>query len=1018
MNSFLKYSLYALLLCRIVASQAQDFGYWVSADGVIYQVSLSTGEAVEQIRFTLPDNQYLSDAMYSGDSVIYLAIEETLVKYSIARNDFEEIATIPGYFAFHSVINANEISLEITEEKPEAGGPRRYFDYFIFNLTDQSLTPTGQASVRYIGATIRNQIDSTLWIRPAYGAHHLWKQYNTLTNEQNSPFFISQNGWNKLAFDREGNVFWVEKISGEQILKRVDVQTSSLIDIGNMGDLVDGLFMIPFNNIEEGRSLYISTPALGLFSHNVDFEPLHWTIKAINTGTENFTIDSIRWSNSLLSIAGPIDNVTLTQGNKRDFEFTYMPENESRVSDVLRIYANSEGLYREIPVAASLTLGFDEKTVPPLETDNLLLKEGEEIVERNEVFEKVNTLTATCASCRHRLSPNGRLFRLNEETLLSVYDPSEERFNQISDLSDKFGPVFDFTFQDDRTLTILIRYRAMLSRSGLMGPRDPASDFYLYRYDMVADSVLQRLHYDLVFDDEAAVKGLPQAIEYNDETGQLMILHNVAAKGTSEIRLFEFYFRPSDHKVFKSALFNDLYRGRAESWFGLQPLSIAHIDTEQQRYQQITSLQIRPDEIIGFGYGDSGEFRLSHQSIDFGQVFLQQQELARISLANLSERDIVLESIVFDNSEFSYIEDLPLQISADTQSLALTLGFLTQSAGPVNGIATLTLFDGDLRWEQVIVLEGTGVESADVIHLANEDVNFGEVYLGGTGLETLAVDNLSTQWVEVQSISFDHNDYSYSGELPLFIKPGLSGLLENFMTMPDVQGEVESNATIMFNDGINSWQRVVPLKASVSTGVDLNSISIDFGKVSIDRKLVRALGVNNKDTTVPVRFYRVSIDNPAFKMESLAGVDIDAAMVDFPISFSFKPTGETVESGVATLSFSRNDVSWDVPIDLMGEGVLGELVTGSEEVDFLTGMKIFPNPLKNTNQLSFSNVNPKVEELQFYNIHGQLKYSHHIESLTEFNLHLDGFTSEGMILIRFLSKDGKHLGSRPVLIQH
>lgn len=1012
-----------LMLCMSI--QAQDFGYWVNTSGVIYKVSLSTGEAVEQSRLALTEGTSVKDAMHSGDSVIYLAVGETLIKYSITQNDFEEITTLSNHFNFETVLNDNQISLEIIYEEPVDPMPQGtgflvYRDPFILNLTDLSLTPTDGTSIRY-GAlsAIRNQIDSTLWLYARYPEGGVWKQHDTLTGEQNLPFFISEKyGVYGLAFHLDGRVFWAERRSGvDWFLTTVGTESGSIVEIGYMGELEEGILVIPSNNIQEGKALYISTPTLGLFSRKADFEPIHWQIKTVNTGTESFTIDSIRWSNSLLSIAGPLDDITLTQGDKMNLEFTYTPENEDRISDVLRVYANSEGLYREIPVAASMTLGFDENTVPALDTDNLLLKEGEEIVERNKAFEKVNTLSATCDSCRHSISPRGRLFRFNEENLLSVYDPTEGVFEEVADLSGRFDLVEDFTFEDDHTLVILVNRRQMLDRSGPMEPSVPASIFQLFRYDIVADSVLHRLYYHLVFDDEAAVKGLPVALEYDYEVDKFMLLYNTPGDGTSEIRISHSIFRPSDRKEFKSALFNDFYKGHASSWFGLQSQSIFHLDQEQQKHHQVTSLDIRPDEIIGFGSGGSTELRLSHQHIDFGQVFLERQELASISLENLSNTDIVLETIEFDNPELSNTQDLPLQIPAGTQSRALEFGFLAQSVGMVNGAAVLTFFDGDLRWERLVRLKGRGVESSDVIELGNAALDFGEVYMGEIGLKTLRVNNLSAKWVEVQSISFDHNGFSYSGELPVFIKPGEAVLLRDFVARLGVGGETNGNATIMFNDGFNSWETVVPLKVNVAREVDLSSLSIDFGRVNIDSELIRSITINNKDSSAPVRINGVSIDNPVFKIEPFASVDIDASMADSPISFSFKPDQEAVESGVAIMSFSRNGVSWSVPVDLRGEGVQGGLVTSVEEEGFLTGMSIFPNPLRNMSQLSFRNVNPKVQELQFYNLHGQLQHRHYTESLNEFNLDLSDFTSEGMVLIRFLSKEGKHLGSRSVLIQ-
>lgn len=83
----------------------------------------------------------------------------------------------------------------------------------------------------------------------------------------------------------------------------------------------------------------------------------------------------------------------------------------------------------------------------------------------------------------------------------------------------------------------------------------------------------------------------------------------------------------------------------------------------------------------------------------------------------------------------------------------------------------------------------------------------------------------------------------------------------------------------------------------------------------------------------------------------------------------------------------------------------------------LEQIRIFPNPASASGSLNFDKVPAEVNELKFFNTHGQLVKTYKPNKRAKFRVNISSFSTAGIMVIKFISKDSQYLGFKRVLLK-
>lgn len=155
---------------------------------------------------------------------------------------------------------------------------------------------------------------------------------------------------------------------------------------------------------------------------------------------------------------------------------------------------------------------------------------------------------------------------------------------------------------------------------------------------------------------------------------------------------------------------------------------------------------------------------LSHNSYDFGSRMLEQPVTRNdLSISNIADLPLCLDSIAIDPSEFSHsLSDFPFTISPYT-SLNIPIIFNPVTTG--NKSAAMTFFFNSEAFNRQIYLYGIGVVNPLRLILGErifpDSYDFGEVIFGQSKESSqILIKNTSDGTVTIDSVTIDNSDFT------------------------------------------------------------------------------------------------------------------------------------------------------------------------------------------------------------------------------------------------------------------
>jgi hypothetical protein len=259
-----------------------------------------------------------------------------------------------------------------------------------------------------------------------------------------------------------------------------------------------------------------------------------------------------------------------------------------------------------------------------------------------------------------------------------------------------------------------------------------------------------------------------------------------------------------------------------------------------------------PRPITLKGTGATRLLSTTPSNIDFGQVLLGQSAQQQVTLTNLSERPLALNSVATGSSDVSIVltnAKAPLTL-APGESIGATVTFAPKTLGALQAQSTFTVSDGA---PGVLALTGTGFgpvlqatpRSLFVGATAIGTTRGGSVLITNVGLDSQSGSPLLLTGVQIQST--DGAWTLQSGPAPVG-EPGSKVSLHVAFT-PKVEGTSTATLVLDSNDGLNP-HLIVPLAALgrqllPCTLTVSPQAPVDFGSISLTQSSIQGFELTN-----------------------------------------------------------------------------------------------------------------------------------------------------------------------------
>ncbi len=188
-------------------------------------------------------------------------------------------------------------------------------------------------------------------------------------------------------------------------------------------------------------------------------------------------------------------------------------------------------------------------------------------------------------------------------------------------------------------------------------------------------------------------------------------------------------------------------------------------------------------------------------SHNFGNVTLGNFEEWEMNVINEGTGDLIIDDITFpeDNQSFSVDAEFPITIEPDAIE-AITVIFEPQEIAIFE--KTMVIHSNDPQNGEVeVAIAGNGLASGAYLVADQELIDFGPVRIHSNNRMFMEVKNMGDEQLVFESIDFS-NDYFYwddAIEFPLSLNPVQSMELPLWF-MPHLEGVIEAEATLMFNN--------------------------------------------------------------------------------------------------------------------------------------------------------------------------------------------------------------------------
>jgi len=185
----------------------------------------------------------------------------------------------------------------------------------------------------------------------------------------------------------------------------------------------------------------------------------------------------------------------------------------------------------------------------------------------------------------------------------------------------------------------------------------------------------------------------------------------------------------------------------------------------------------------------------SPSSLNFGNVTVGSTSSLTVTVTNTGTADLVVSSVTLSGAGLSMSPlTFPVTITAGSNR-TVTVSFAPQSAGAVNGTATIA--SNASATPTVVSIQGTGVsQSVPTLSLSPSPISFGSVIVGNTSSKNLTLTNASAVDVSVSGVAVTGTGFSANVPQTPFTVPAGTSSLVPVLFQPQATGNFTGSISV------------------------------------------------------------------------------------------------------------------------------------------------------------------------------------------------------------------------------
>jgi hypothetical protein len=325
-----------------------------------------------------------------------------------------------------------------------------------------------------------------------------------------------------------------------------------------------------------------------------------------------------------------------------------------------------------------------------------------------------------------------------------------------------------------------------------------------------------------------------------------------------------------------------------------------------------------------------------HQSqptgVDFGNVTVGTSSTQTVVVTNLAHSNATISAATVTGSGFNYMGPaLPLTLSRG-QSVNLTISFAPSAAGISAG--NLSLSESGNVSPNSVPLTGTGVQSQQTLSLTvnPQSVSFGNVPVGTSGSQTVALLNSGTGPVSVSQATMAGSGFGMSGlAVPMTLDPGQSTAF-TVSFAPTGAGSASGNISVVSNAS-NSVSTVALSGMGVQPQISVAPGSVSFGTVTVGQTSSQTVTLTNVGGA-NLNITQLAGPGTGFSLSGLALPLTLAPGKSTAFTVTFTPTSGTSSSGSLMLVSNAPNSPTTIPLSGAGSAQVLQLTPSTTSLSF------------------------------------------------------------------------------------
>ena len=367
----------------------------------------------------------------------------------------------------------------------------------------------------------------------------------------------------------------------------------------------------------------------------------------------------------------------------------------------------------------------------------------------------------------------------------------------------------------------------------------------------------------------------------------------------------------------------------------LRELDVTFVPTTVGAHQAELSVQSdAPDEptvtvaLSGTALG-APDIAVEPAQLNFGQVVVGRSAQRTLAVHNHGTDTLEVSSIRCSDAAFTVVEGATFQLAAGGTQQVL-VAFSPVSVGDQQCVLSIQSNDAD----QPIVTVALSATAAGLprIEVAPDSIDFGQVGLGESAQQSLAIRNSGSAELQVSDLQSSEPDFAVTGDTEFQLAPGDSREV-GVAFVPSAVGAQQAALTIPSNDPEQPTFTVA--LSGIAFGVSnivVQPSRLDFGQAMLGQTTQQTLSIQNSGSA-ELNITSVRSNDPAFTVEDDTTFALDpGAAVELTVSFAPASVG----AHQANLNIESDDIDEPtVTVALSGLAVgVPDIAVEPYELDF------------------------------------------------------------------------------------